>query len=125
MAIRFLTPTLHGVVDYTAAAALIVMPFVLGLGESHVLAKWLAVATGFAVIVVSLLTDYRYGAVRVLPFKGHLAIDAIVAALFLIAPFALGFSGLDAAYYIANALAVFAVVSLSDLGTAEPRVAAT
>ncbi|MBK0399802.1 hypothetical protein H0I76_11425 [Limibaculum sp. M0105] len=113
MSIRFLTPTLHGVVDYSAAAALIVMPFVLGLGASDPLAKWLAVATGVAVIVVSLLTDYRLGALRVLPFRGHLAIDAAVASAFLVAPSVFGFSGLDAIYYWVNAVAVFAVVALS------------
>lgn len=110
---RFLTPTLHGVVDYLAAAGLIVMPFVLGLGTSSPLAKWLAVGTGFAVIVTSLLTDYRLGALRVLPFKGHLAVDTIVAVGFLAAPSVLGFSGLDAWYYWINAIAVFLVVGLS------------
>lgn len=46
MNIRFLTPTWHGVVDYAAAAALLTMPFVLGLGTSSPLAKWLALGTG-------------------------------------------------------------------------------
>jgi hypothetical protein len=115
MNIRFLTPTLHGVVDYLAAASLLTMPFVLGLGP---LAKWLAVGTGLAVIVTSLLTDYRFGAVRVLPFKGHLAIDALVATAFAVAPSLLGFTGLDAWYFWVNAAAVFAVVALSTPGEA-------
>jgi hypothetical protein len=34
----------------------------------------------------------------------------------LIAPFALGFSGIDAWYYWANAIAVVVVVSLSEPG---------
>ena len=41
---RFLTPTLHGVVDYLAAAGLIVMPFVLGLDEVMVMAHAAVVA---------------------------------------------------------------------------------
>ena len=113
MALRFLTPTLHGVVDYLAGAGLITMPFVLGLGASSPLAKWLAVATGVAVIIASLLTNYRFGALRVLPFKGHLAIDTAVAVAFAAAPSLLGFTGLDAWYYWANSAAVFVVVALS------------
>jgi len=113
MPIRFLTPTLHGAVDYLAAAALITLPFVLGLGESHPVAKWLSVATGAAVVVVSLLTDYRYGVFRVLPYRGHLAIDALAATVFAIAPAVFGFTGLDAWFYWVNAIAVFAVVGLS------------
>ena len=118
MNIRFLTPTLHGVVDYLAAAALLTMPFVLGLGASAPLAKGLAVGTGLAVIVTSLLTDYKYGAVRILPFKGHLAIDTAVAIAFALAPSLLGFTGLDAWYYWLNSAAVFAVVALSETGEA-------
>ncbi len=113
MSIRFITPTMHGVVDYLAAVALLTMPFVLDLGSSNPLAKWLAVATGAAVIVTSLLTDYRFSAARVLPFKGHLAVDTIVAIAFALAPTVLGFHGLDAWYYWVNSAAVFAVVGLS------------
>lgn len=113
MSVRFLTPNLHGVVDYAAAAGLITMPFVLGLGESHPLAKWLAVATGVAVILVSALTKYKLALLPVLPFKGHLAIDFTVAVAFVAAPFVFGFNGLDAIYYWVNAIAVFAVVAVS------------
>ncbi|MEZ5874068.1 MAG: hypothetical protein R3D30_04320 [Hyphomicrobiales bacterium] len=113
MTIRFLTPTLHGIVDYLAAASLLTLPFILDLGETNPLAKWLAVGTGAAVVVVSLLTDYRYGAIRVLPFRGHLSIDAAAATVFALAPTVFGFTGLDAWYYWLNAIAVFAVVGLS------------
>ena len=81
MNIRFLTPARHGVVDYLASVELLVMPFVLPLGASVPAAKWLAVGTGLAVILVSLLTDYELGLVRVIPFRIHLAIDAAVAAV--------------------------------------------
>lgn len=114
MNIRFLTPTLHGVADYGAGAGLIILPFILGLGQSSPLAPWLAVVTGIAVIIVSLLTNYKLGALRVIPFKGHLAIDLTVAVMFTVAPFILNFSGLDAYYYWANAIAVYAVVALSN-----------
>ena len=113
MDIRFLSPRLHGIVDYLAAASLLTLPFILGLGETQPIAKWLAVGTGAAVIVVSLLTDYRYGAIRVLPFRGHLAIDAAAASVFAIAPSLFGFTGPDAWYYWLNAIAVFAVVGVS------------
>jgi hypothetical protein len=112
MNIRFLSPTLHGVADYLAAAGLI-LPFVLGLGTSSPLAIWLAVAAGAAVVLVSLLTDYTYGAIRVLPFRGHLAIETIVAIAFALAPNAFGFTGIDAWYYWVNAAAVFLVVGLT------------
>src|SRR5215472_12519491 len=118
MTVRFLTPTLHGLVDYLAAAGLLTMPFILGLGNSAPLAKWLAVGSGVAVVVYSLLTDYRYGAFRILPFRKHLAVDTLAAVVFALAPSVLGFHGLDAWYYWANSAEVSLVVELSPAGTA-------
>lgn len=72
------------------------MPFVLGLGASAPLAKWLAIGTWLAVILTSPLTDDKYGVVRILPYKGHLAIDTAVATAFALAPTLFDFTGLDA-----------------------------
>ncbi len=113
MKLRFITPTLHGVADYTAGLGLMVAPFLLNLGESSNLAIWFSVITGIAVFAASLLTDYKLSLLRVIPFQGHLAIDLLVAVTFMILPFALGFTGIDAAYYWFNATVVFLVVSLS------------
>jgi len=114
MKLRFISPTLHGVVDYSAAAALITAPILLGLGQSSPLAFWISIITGMAVIVVSLNTIYKYGIFRTIPFEGHLAIDLTVATAFMLVPFIFQFSGLDAYYYWGNAAVVFLVVSLSD-----------
>ena len=57
-------------------------------------------------------TDHKLGIVRVLPYSVHLAVDFLVGVVFVIAPCALGFSGLDAFFYWANAAAVLTVVSL-------------
>ena len=113
MNLRFITPTLHGVADYTAGLGLISAPFLLGLGETSAAALWFSVFTGVAVLIASLLTNYSLGAIRLIPFEGHLAIDLLVAVTFMILPFALGFEGIDAAYYFFNATVVFLVVALS------------
>jgi hypothetical protein len=113
MNLRFITPTLHGVADYTAGLGLLIAPFLLGLGESSSTAVWFSVATGLAVFAASLLTDYKLSIFKVIPFEGHLAIDLVVAVTFMIVPFALGFEGMDAIYYWFNATVVFLVVALS------------
>ena len=113
MKLRFISPANHGLVDYAAAVALITMPFLLKLGSSSNAAIWLSVITGFAVILVSGLTDYRYGLVRLIPFGGHLAIDLTVATAFIAIPFLFGFRGLDAAYYWINAAVVYLAVAFT------------
>ena len=109
---RFVTKTIHAYLDYPVAALLMAMPFLLQLGSSNPLAKWLSVATGLAALVLTIFTDHKLGIIRVLPYSVHLAVDFLVSVVFAIAPFALGFSGLDAIFYWANAAAVLAVVSL-------------
>ena len=109
---RFVTKTIHAYLDYPVAALLMTMPFLLQLGSSHPLAKWLSVVTGFAAFVLTFFTDHKLGILRVLPYSVHLAVDFLVGIVFVVAPFALGFGGLDAVFYWANAAAVLTVVSL-------------
>lgn len=117
---RFVTKTIHAYLDYPVALALIGLPVLLGLGESHPSAFWLSVATGVAAFGLTFLTDHHLGVVRVLPYTLHLAVDFAVGFVFVLAPFAFGFQGLDALYYWANGGAVLVVVGLHKPA---PRVA--
>ena len=69
--------------------------------------------TGLDVILVSGVTDYRYGLLKLIPFGGHLAIDLTVATAFIAIPFIFRFTGLDAAYYRINAAVVYLAVALT------------
>ena len=109
---RFVTKTIHAYLDYPVALALIALPFLLGLGASHPLALWLSVATGVAAFALTFLTDHHLGVVRVLPYSLHLAVDFAVGIVFVLAPFAFGFQGLDALFYWVNGGAVLIVVGL-------------
>ena len=109
---RFVTKTIHAYLDYPVALSLMVVPFLLQLGSSHPLALWLAVGTGVAAFILTLLTDHKLGVFRVLPYSVHLTVDALVGVVFLFAPSVIGFAGLDAWYYWANGAAVLLVVGL-------------
>ena len=115
---RFVTRTIHAYLDYPVALSLMVLPFVLGLGAGNPLARWLAVATGATAFVLTLLTDHELGVVKLVPYRLHVAVDRLVGAVFIAAPFALGFTGLDAAYYWANGATVLLVTLL--LNAPEP-----
>ena len=109
---RFVTKTMHAYLDYPVAFSLMAVPFLLNLGNSDPMARWLAVGAGAAALVLTLLTDHKLGAFRVLPYWVHLAVDFLVGMVFLAAPIAMGFTGLDAWYYWANSAAVLLVVGL-------------
>lgn len=86
---RPIDSTLHGVVDYTAGATLTtVFPRLAGIegtrsaGQIRTAA---AVHTGY-----STLTNYPLGIVKILPFRAHLAIDAVGALALAATPFVTG-----------------------------------
>ena len=121
MSIRFITRQIHAYIDYPVAVSLMAMPFVLGLGAVNPAAKWLSVATGVAAFVLTVFTDHELGLIRVIPYKFHVAVDRLVGLTFLAAPFVLGFKGLDAGYYWANAATVLAATFV--FNSTEPRAA--
>lgn len=109
---RFVTKTMHAYLDYPVAILLLTAPFMLQLGVSDPLAKWLSVGTGIAALALTILTDHKTGLIRVVPYSVHLAVDFFVGVVFAAAPFVLGFTGIDAAFYWINAAAVLTVVGL-------------
>ncbi len=111
---RFITKTIHAYLDYPVAVGLIVMPVILGLGETSPLAFWLSILTGLAAFVLTLLTDHDTGSIPLVPYKLHLFIDSLVALGFIAAPIVFGFTGLDAVYYWLIGATVLAVVGLHD-----------
>lgn len=106
MTTRFITRKVHALIDYPIAAILIAAPIVLGIGASNPLARYLSIVVGVAALVLTLLTDHETGVIRVLPYEFHVLVDRLVGVTFLIAPFLLGFRGIDAIYYWVNAAAV-------------------
>ncbi|NJO91338.1 MAG: hypothetical protein HC831_22015 [Chloroflexia bacterium] len=109
---KFVTKQIHAYLDYPVAVALIALPFILGLGAANSLALYLSVVTGIAAFILTLLTDHQLGVYRIIPYKGHLIVDAIVGIVFVSAPFVFSFDGLDAYYYWINGGTVLTVVSL-------------
>ena len=109
---KFITKRIHAFLDYPVAVALIVLPFVLGLGNSNTLALQLSVATGIAALILTILTDHHLGVFKILSYKFHLVVDFLVAIVFILAPFIFSFEGLDAYYYWINGAAVLIVVGL-------------
>src|SRR3954452_15901583 len=81
--------TLHGVVDYTAGATLTtVLPKLLGV-EGTRTARQIRTA-GAIHAGYSTLTAYPLGAVKLIPFQVHLAIDAVGAVALAATPFVTG-----------------------------------
>ena len=122
MSYRFITKSIHAyVIDYPFAIVLLAAPFVLKLGQSGPVAIWLSVVVGVAALLLAATTDHPTGIIRIIPYWLHLWVDRAVGVLFVIAPFAFKFVGLDAWYYWVLAAGV--LLSTSVLNAPEKPVA--
>ena len=81
--------TLHGVVDYSAGAFLLTaFPKLAGIGGTRAARQ---VRTSAAIhAAYSTVTDYPLGVAKVLPYRAHLALDAVGALALAATPFATG-----------------------------------
>jgi hypothetical protein len=110
---RPIDSTLHGVVDYTAGATLIfVFPKLAGI-EGTRSARQIR-ASGAIHAGYSTLTDYPLGIVKAIPFKGHLALDAVGALALAATPFVTGQYKRGPRQWVPHvALCVFELASLA------------
>ncbi|MBW3637158.1 MAG: hypothetical protein KY445_11955 [Armatimonadetes bacterium] len=99
---------LHGVLDYGYAAAIAASPELFNF-QDQPSATILCRAMGALTFVTSLCTRYELGAIRVLPFKMHLAADALTGIMSLGAPWLLGFASHERAR---NTFVGFGVLAL-------------
>ncbi len=109
---RFITKKIHSYLDYPVAISLMVLPFLLGLGETNPLAFYLSIIVGIAAFGLTIVTDHQTGFLPIISYRSHLLVDGAVAVLFLVAPFIFSFEGLDAYFYWINGAAVLIVVAL-------------
>jgi hypothetical protein len=86
---RPIDSTLHGVTDYTVGATLMTaFPKLAGI-EGTDSARQIR-ASGAFHAAYSTVTDYPLGIVKLLPYKAHLALDAIGALAIAATPFVTG-----------------------------------
>jgi hypothetical protein len=80
---KLFSPKVHGVLDYVTAVSFVVLPYLFGV---HGNARKLLFGNAAGVIGYSLLTCYDYGAIKLLPMRTHLGLDALSSLSFLSTP---------------------------------------
>jgi hypothetical protein len=110
---RPIDATLHGATDYTVGSVLMTaFPRLAGVSGTRAAAQ---IRTAGAIHAgYSTLTDYPLGVVKVIPYKVHLALDAVGAAALALTPFVTGqFRHGKRAWVPHVALAAFELASLA------------
>jgi hypothetical protein len=103
MKVRVIPTGSHGALDYLASGANIAFPRLLGLQD----ATWAALVPridGVAGAGYGLFTDYKLGALRVLPMPVHLALDAAKGVFMAASPWLFGFAKKGTRYWLPHVL---------------------
>ncbi len=81
---KIISTKLHGIFDYSSGLILL-LPWITNFNQSSADTQVLA-ALGAMTIFLSLLTDYEFGLIKLLPMKVHLILDVCQAALLIATP---------------------------------------
>jgi hypothetical protein len=80
----------HGLIEYAAAAAFIVAPFVLAFDSGAATA--VSIVAGVLVLVIAATTDGPTSLVDQLPVPVHVLLDYALVAVLIASPFLFGYS---------------------------------
>jgi hypothetical protein len=81
-AIKFISSKVHAWADYLTGVFLLFLPWFFSETLNRA-GKWLAIVSGIVIILMSLLTNYSGGAIKLIPMKIHLAADVVMGIFFI------------------------------------------
>lgn len=109
----------HNIADYLLGALLIVSPWLFDFAGIPA-ARTLFLIGGIALIAYSLLTNYYFSIVRVMPLGVHMTLDTILGILLILAPALFGYrADLVNAQYVAHV--VLGIVVVGSVALTRPR----
>lgn len=106
---RFIPTWLHGVLDYPLGMLLIALPWLGGFATGGA-PMWIPIIAGAAMLMLSAMTAYEAGLLRLIPMAGHLAADALMGMFLAASPWLFGFADI--------VWVPFVVLGLGELGAA-------
>ena len=117
---NFLSPRIHGILDYLTVGVFALAPMYLRAEGSEVAILSCYVAAG-TLLLVSLLTRYPLGALRVIPFPAHGTIEFFTAAGLCALPWLGGFENLPMSrmFFLGAGMSLFSLWLITDYRGAE------
>ena len=105
---RFIHPKIHTMLDYIVGIVLVAAPWLFGFSSVQA-AKWVAVAVGLMVLILSFMTDFAGTGKRAVSMSAHLIIDFFVGVFLAASPIIFGFD--DQVYLPHVVVGIFAIVA--------------
>jgi hypothetical protein len=114
---KILNAKAHSIIDYIVVAFLWISVSIFSF--SHFVSV-LTLAVGGVHLVLTLITNFKFGLFKILAFKVHGIIELIVSIALMLSPWLLNFSHLqiDRLFYIGFGMAVFITWAITDYKSA-------
>jgi hypothetical protein len=111
---RFINPSAHGVLDYVVVVAIVLVSIAVGLSG---LAAALAYLMAAALLVMTLITAFPPGALKLLPLPVHSRMELLMGMSLLVCPWIFGFADDPMAInvFVASGFALLALRLFSKL----------
>lgn len=101
--LRVIPTSVHGMLDYLASGANLAFPALLELDDAPA-AALIPRLDGIAGMSYSLITDYEFALLKILPMPIHLIFDAAKGALLASSPWLFGFAKNGPRYWLPHVL---------------------
>ncbi len=110
---KVLMPRTHGILDYVTVVAFLSAPALFGLSGLPATISYLLAAVH---LVLTLVTAFPFGLVKLVPFKLHGVVELVVSVVLVLLPWLLGFASTPAArnFYIGAGIVIFIVWLVTD-----------
>lgn len=118
---KILSPRVHGYLDYVVVVAFALAPSLFGFSPTPTRVSY---ALAVVHLLMTLLTRFPLGIVKLIPFTIHGGVEFIVSFTLLALPSLLGFAdeGVARNFYLAFGMVVFLVWMMTDYKAADDRV---
>lgn len=116
---KILNPRVHGYIDYLAVLYFLAAPSLFGFTGLPATIFYVLAA---AHLILTLLTAYPLGVVKIIPFPLHGAIELLAGIALVALPWLLGFANSDVLarnIYVASGAVLFVAWLVTDYKTAE------
>lgn len=84
---------LHGILDYTLGALLMLSPWIFNYSRESAAELWIPVLSGAVAIFYTLFTDADFGIVRKIKLSNHFLLDLILGSFLVAAPKLFNYTG--------------------------------
>lgn len=108
---RIVSLKVHGILDYITVVVFVISPAVLGFGG---LPSYVSYTLAIVHLLMTLLSDFPCGLLRVIPMKIHKLVEIVVGPVLIVLPWILGFDVYARYFFMFAGAAIISVGMVTD-----------